>query len=148
MVSHFVGPRGGRGRGFRGRGSGGFPSVGRGGRPPIPAGRGEFVPSGGRTQQFCNHCQHTGHTESFCYVLHPDLRHPQAAFAEFVPTPAISDHFILSRADLDSFVRSTQVATTSAPVATLAHQPSGSLSCLFSSTSNSWVIDSGAAHHI
>ncbi|KAI6707725.1 hypothetical protein NL676_010687 [Syzygium grande] len=121
MVSQSSGDRGGRGRGPRGCGRSGF-SPGRG-------------RDGGRStgsSRYCNHCQRAGHTENYCYTLHPELR-PQAAYADVGESPVqkvpdqsreLPNTIMLSRAEYESLVRSHQVEDSSAPTATLAQTSS------------------------
>ncbi|KAI6706687.1 hypothetical protein NL676_009649 [Syzygium grande] len=93
-----------------------------------------------RGSRYCHHCQRAGHTEAYCYTLHPNSDHPFAAYAEvedsLVPStigPPSStnvkdtgDSMTLTRAEYDTLVRSQQVTGSSAPTATLAQSSKGS----------------------
>ncbi|XP_056168703.1 uncharacterized protein LOC130138508 [Syzygium oleosum] len=145
MVSQSSGGRGGRGRVPRGRG-----------RSVFSLGRGRDGGRGAGSSRYCNHCQRAGHTESYCYTLHPELR-PRAAYAEAVESPVqkvpdksqeLPSTIMLTRAEYESLVRHNQVVDSSAPTATLAQTSSGSPSCLLSSAPTSWVVDSGATNHM
>ncbi|KAL3727515.1 hypothetical protein ACJRO7_032277 [Eucalyptus globulus] len=149
MISHGSSGRGARGRGYRGHGCGLIQGGSRGGRDRI---------LGSRGTRYCNHCRRAGHTEAYCYTLHPELRPTVAAFAEVEDSSPVQsdptnvqdtkDSVTLTRAEYEAWIRSKQVTGTSAPTATLVHNSKGSSSCLLSTVSNSWVIDSGATHHI
>ncbi|KAF8022229.1 hypothetical protein BT93_G2387 [Corymbia citriodora subsp. variegata] len=73
MISHGSSGRGAHGRGYRGHGRGLIQSGSRGGRDRS---------IGGRGSRYCNHCRRAGHTEAYCYTLHPELRPTVAAFAK------------------------------------------------------------------
>ncbi|KAL3746536.1 hypothetical protein ACJRO7_015489 [Eucalyptus globulus] len=150
MISHGSSGCGARGRGYQGHGRGFIQSGSRGGRDRS---------IGSRGSRYCNHCWRVGHTEAHCYTLHPELRPTVAAFAEVEdssspvqPNPtnvqSTKDSVTLTRAEYEAWIRFQQVIGTSAPTVTLAYGSKGSSSCLLSTVSDSWVIDSGATHHI
>ncbi|XP_030439965.1 uncharacterized protein LOC115661911 [Syzygium oleosum] len=134
MLSH--GPSG---RGGRGHGHGFVHSGGRGGRDGGVGTRGTMNSGNSRGSRYCHHCQRAGHTEAYCYTLHPELRPPLAAYAEVEDSlvapstgPPSStnvkdtgDSVTLTRAEYDTLVRSQQVTGSSAPTATLAQTSKG-----------------------
>ena len=135
----------GRGRGFQGRGAvrGGGSNTSRGAR------------GGGRANRFCTHCQLSGHTIDYCYDLHPELRglHASIDTEPWTPSPGSSSGqgiVQLTRAEYDELIRARQneSGAISGPTATLAQRNDST--CLLSSTTppRSWVIDSGATHHM
>ncbi|XP_077222215.1 uncharacterized protein LOC143856063 [Tasmannia lanceolata] len=126
----------GRGRSRRGQGRG-FGRDSGGGRT-----------YGGRGSRYCSHCDMEGHTIDFCYDLHPELRPARAAhFASetpAAPTPTPSDTILVSRTEYESLLRLQEKGKQ--PAAQLATEGSN-LSCSLSHSA-SWLIDSGASHHV
>ncbi|KAK3438791.1 hypothetical protein EUGRSUZ_C03605 [Eucalyptus grandis] len=119
MISHGSSGRGARGRGYRGHGRGFIQSGSRGGRDKI---------LGSCGSRYCNHCRRVGHSEAYCYTLHPELRSIVAAFAEVEdsslpiqsnPTNVqdTNDSVTLIRAEYEAWIRSQQVTGTSGPTA-------------------------------
>ncbi|XP_077249267.1 uncharacterized protein LOC143888733 [Tasmannia lanceolata] len=126
----------GRGRSRRGQGRG-FGRDSGGGRT-----------YGGRGSRYCSHCDMEGHTIDFCYDLYPEQRPARAAhFASetpAAPTPAPSDTMLVSRTEYESLLRLQEKGKQpAAQLATEGSNPSCSLS-----HSASWLIDSGASHHM
>ncbi|XP_077228354.1 uncharacterized protein LOC143861305 [Tasmannia lanceolata] len=89
-----------------------------------------------------------GHTIDFYYDLHPELRPTRAAdFASetpAAPTSATSNTMVVSRTEYESLLRLQEKGKQ--PAAQLATEGSNS-SCSISH-SDSWLIDSGASHHM
>ncbi|KAL3727607.1 hypothetical protein ACJRO7_032360 [Eucalyptus globulus] len=162
MLSHGSSGRGGRGRGYQGRGHGVVHGGSRGGCEVGVRTRGTINSWNNRGSRYCHHCQRAGHTEAYCYTLHPKLKPPLAAYAEVedsLSPPSMAppsstqvlktgDPVTLTRAEYDTLVRSQQVTGSLAPTATLAQTSKGSSSCLLSTSLDSWVIDSGATNHM
>ncbi|XP_030463504.1 uncharacterized protein LOC115683194 [Syzygium oleosum] len=128
MISHGSSGRRARGRGYRGHGRGSIQSGSRGSRDRS---------IGSRGFRYCNHCRRAGHTEPYCYTLHPELRPTLAAFAEVDDSSSLAqpdpttvqntrDSVTLTRAEYEAWIRSQQVTGPSAPTATLAHSSKGS----------------------
>ncbi|XP_077219783.1 uncharacterized protein LOC143853971 [Tasmannia lanceolata] len=117
---------------------------------------------GGRARPYCTHCRREGHYHETCFDLHPELRHTpdprQGRIAHLAlpdsPAPIDSpsqtplatptDQMVVSRADYDELQRFRSASRP--PTASLV-QPSSSPAS-FLSSSSSWIIDSGASHHM
>ncbi|XP_039158784.1 uncharacterized protein LOC120288727 [Eucalyptus grandis] len=120
MISHGSSGSGARGHGYRGHGRGLIQGGSRGDRDRI---------LGSRGTRYCNHCRRAGHTEAYCYTLHPELRPTVAAFVEVEDFSLVQsnptnvqdtkDSVTLTRAEYEAWIHSKQVTGTSAPTATL-----------------------------
>ncbi|KAI6703191.1 hypothetical protein NL676_012327 [Syzygium grande] len=106
----------------------------------------------GRDSRYCNHCQINGHTEAYCYTLHPELR---PTIAAYVDSPALTsseppiahgtgDTVTLSRTEYDTWLRSHQVMCSSAPTCN-SHKILKSTS---SEVSNSVTLADGSQSHV
>ncbi|KAL3721973.1 hypothetical protein ACJRO7_034335 [Eucalyptus globulus] len=107
MISHGSSGRGAHGRGSRGHGHGLIQGGSRGGRDRI---------LGSRGTRYCNHCRRAGHTEAYCYTLHPELRPTVATFAEVEDSSPVQsdptnvqdtkDSLTLTCAEYEAWIRS------------------------------------------
>jgi uncharacterized membrane protein YgcG len=128
LVGHYDTPQGERGDHSSRRGT----HNGRGSRGGRSSG-------GGRGSKKCSHCGRTNHTIDFCWKLHG-----KPAWANHATidgdnsTPISEEQVLISKAEYDSIL---QRASSSSMVAS-------SNTCLHSSSSPSWVIDSGASDHM
>ncbi|XP_048131148.1 uncharacterized protein LOC125313927 isoform X2 [Rhodamnia argentea] len=140
-ISHGTNACGARGRGYGGRGRGFAQS---GGRDRGIGARSASIFGGGHGSRYRNHCQRTGHTEAYCYILHPELQPTFTAYAEVKQTPQdstftphrtppdstdvqnTSGSITLTVSEYDAWVRSQPVTGPSAPTATLAQTSKGS----------------------
>jgi hypothetical protein len=147
----FIAARGGYGssRGGRGgRGGRGF----RGGRDYRGGGR-----IGGRGPRKCTHCGRTNHSVDFCWDLHGTpsgfatqvASHDDSSAPSGPPVSSNSnfenDLISIPKDEYAQFLAHKRASTSS--TATLAQSGTAS-HCLLSSTSDPWVIDSGANDHM
>jgi hypothetical protein len=128
LVGHYDTPQGERGDHSSRRGT----HNGRGGRGGRSGG-------GDRGPRKCTHCGRTNHTVDFCWKLHGKPAWANHATVDGDnSTPISEEQVLISKAEYDSIL---QRASSSSMVA------SGN-TCLHSSSSPSWVIDSGASDHM
>ncbi|KAL3748943.1 hypothetical protein ACJRO7_010089 [Eucalyptus globulus] len=120
MLSRGSSGRGARGRGYRGRGRGVVHGGSRGGREGGVGTRGTINYGNSCGSRYCHHYQRAGHTEAYCYTLHPELKPPIATYAEVEDSlgpPSIAppsstqvlktgDSITLTRAEYDTLVGS------------------------------------------
>ncbi|KAL3741356.1 hypothetical protein ACJRO7_016919 [Eucalyptus globulus] len=140
MLSCDSSGRGARGCGYRGHGRGVVHGGSCGGREGGVGTHGTINSGNSRGSRYCHHCQRAGHTKTYCYTLHLELKPPIAAYAEVedslgppsIAPPSstqvlkIGDSVTLTRAKYDTLVRSQQVTGSSAPTAILAQTSKGS----------------------
>uniref|UniRef100_A0A2N9IR39 Fibronectin type III-like domain-containing protein n=1 Tax=Fagus sylvatica TaxID=28930 RepID=A0A2N9IR39_FAGSY len=101
--------------------------------------RGGHSGGGGRGPRKCIHCGRTNHTIDFCWKLHGKPAWANHATVDGDnSTPISEEQVLISKAEYDSIL---QRASSSSMVA------SGN-TCLHSSSSPPWVIDSGASDHM
>uniref|UniRef100_A0A2N9FBM1 Integrase catalytic domain-containing protein n=1 Tax=Fagus sylvatica TaxID=28930 RepID=A0A2N9FBM1_FAGSY len=127
LVGHYDTPQGERGDHSSRRGT----HNGRGGRGGRSGG-------GGRGPKKCTHCGRTNHTVDFCWKLHGKPAWANHATVDGDNSTPSEEQVLISKAEYDSIL---QRASSSSMVA------SGN-TCLHSSSSPSWVIDSGASDHM
>jgi hypothetical protein len=127
LVGHYDTPQGERGDHSSRRGT----HNGRGGRGGRSGG-------GGRGIKKCTHCGRTNHTVDFCWKLHGKPAWANHATVDGDNSTPSEEQVLISKAEYDSIL---QRASSSSMVA------SGN-TCLHSSSSPSWVIDSGASDHM
>uniref|UniRef100_A0A2N9H3N1 Integrase catalytic domain-containing protein n=1 Tax=Fagus sylvatica TaxID=28930 RepID=A0A2N9H3N1_FAGSY len=127
LVGHYDTPQGERGDHNSRRGT----HNGRGGRGGRSGG-------GGRGLKKCTHCGRTNHTVDFCWKLHGKPAWANHATVDGDNSTPSEEQVLISKAEYDSIL---QRASSSSMVA------SGN-TCLHSSSSPSWVIDSGASDHM
>uniref|UniRef100_A0A2N9EUP8 Integrase catalytic domain-containing protein n=1 Tax=Fagus sylvatica TaxID=28930 RepID=A0A2N9EUP8_FAGSY len=128
LVGHYDTPQGERGDHSSRRGT----HNGRGSRGGCSGG-------GGRGPRKCTHCGRTNHTIDFCWKLHGKLAWANHATIDGDnSTPTSEEQVLISKAEYDSIL---QRASSSSMVV------SGN-TCLHSSSSPPWVINSGASDHM
>jgi hypothetical protein len=127
LVGHYDTPQGERGDHSSRQGT----HNGRGGRGGRSGGS-------GRGPKKCTHCGRTNHTVDFCWKLHGKPAWANHATVNGDNSTPSEEQVLISKAEYDSIL---QRASSSSMVA------SGN-TCLHSSSSPSWVIDSEASDHM
>uniref|UniRef100_A0A5B6ZV70 Integrase catalytic domain-containing protein n=1 Tax=Davidia involucrata TaxID=16924 RepID=A0A5B6ZV70_DAVIN len=123
------GDHGGRSSSSTSRGRGGH--RGRGGR-------------GGRGTRHCTHCDQNNHSVDFCWKLHGKPTWANQATLEGEHSDSVpGDQVLISKTEYDAILQ--RASASSAPTANLI--TSGN-TCLHSSSSTPWILDSGASDHM